>query len=400
MTAQRCLTHLPEVGSGADEQICSALYLHVPFCLQKCPYCSFFSLAGAKNLQKIYVQAVSRQIRQVASNTPARLYRLKTIFFGGGTPTILSADILADILNSCLDAFPCNEEKRLEISIEANPATTDIQGLRTLRRAGFNRLSIGVQSFNDQELRLLGRPHSALDARRIFHNARQAGFTNINLDLMYGLPGQTTEDWQQSLERALALAPEHLSLYELTIEEDTVFGAQKSRGLLHLPREEEVLAMLAETEILTRQAGFLRYEISNYARAGFQCQHNINYWHNRSYIGLGPGAVTCLDDTRYTAAKDIEQFARQMNAEQTAWRENERLTREERFRETVIMGLRMLDGVSLKELKQRFGINLVNYYGSTLTSLIEQQLLVIDQERLHLTSRGLLLANTVMAELV
>ncbi len=313
---------------------------------------------------------------------------------------MLPADILADLLNSCLDAFSHDETNGVEISIEANPATTNVHGLRILRRAGFNRLSIGVQSFNDRELRLLGRPHNAHDARRIFHNARQAGFTNINLDLMYGLPGQRVSHWRDTLEQALVLEPEHLSLYELTVEEDTPFGVQRARGLLQLPGEKKVLAMLEATQTMTRQAGFIRYEISNYARPGFECRHNINYWHNRSYIGLGPGAVGSLDNTRYTAVKDIEQFAQRMSAERSAWLEKESLTHEKRFRETVIMGLRMLGGVSLTKMNQRFGINLVNYYGSTLTSLIEHQLLAITQDRLHLTIQGLLLADTVMAELV
>ncbi len=339
-------------------------------------------------------------MRQTADHISGTSCRLKTIFFGGGTPTMLPADILADLLASCLNVFSHDETNGLEISIEANPATTDVHGLRILRRAGFNRLSIGVQSFNDRELQLLGRPHNASDARRIFHNARQAGFTNINLDLMYGLPGQQVSHWRDTLEQALILEPEHLSLYELTVEEDTPFGVQKARGLLQLPGEEKVLAMLEATQTMTRQAGFIRYEISNYARPGFECGHNINYWQNRSYIGLGPGAVGFLDNTRYTAVKDMEQFAQQMSAERSAWLEKESLTHEKRFRETVIMGLRMITGVSRGELRKRFGIDPVSYYGTTLDRLVKQDLLHCKSDQLRLTDQGLLLADTVMAELV
>jgi len=386
--------------AAQPKRYCSALYLHVPFCLQKCPYCSFFSLAGKNHLQPLYAKAVSMQIRQTAERCADKSWLLETIFWGGGTPTLLPAETLARLLVDCLDAFPVKTNKELEITIEANPATVDKNDLAMLRRAGFNRLSIGVQSFTDKKLALLGRPHTALDARQTFSDARQAGFTNINLDLMYGLPGQRITDWQHNLEQALALAPEHLSLYELTIEKNTPFAGQVMRSSLCLPPEEEVLAMLEETQTMVRQAGFRRYEISNYARSGFQCRHNINYWQNRSYIGLGPGAVGCLNHTRYTATKDIEQFAEHIAAGKPIWEGEEHLTREERFRETVIMGLRMITGVSIPGLQRRFGIDPAAYYGSTLDMLIRKGLLRHGDDHLQLTDRGLLLANTVMAELV
>ena len=379
---------------------CSALYLHVPFCLRKCPYCSFFSLAGKNHLQPLYVKAVSTQIRQMAENCADESCRLETIFWGGGTPTLLPAETLARLLGDCLDAFPAATDRELEISIEANPATVNRKDLAILRRAGFNRLSIGVQSFADRELALLGRPHTAADARQTLKDARRAGFTNINLDLMYGLPGQRIEDWAYSLEQALALAPEHLSLYELTIEENTPLADQVRCGSLRIPVEEEVLGMLETTKTMVRQAGFTRYEISNYARSGFQCRHNINYWQNRPYIGLGPGAVTCLDHSRYRAIEDIEQFAKYLAAGREIWQLEEQLTNQERFRETVIMGLRMIRGVSISGLRRRFGIDPLACYGATLDRLIDQGLLYHDNDHLRLSRRGLLLANTVMAELV
>ncbi len=348
----------------------------------------------------MYVKAVSMQIRQTAANCDEKSCRLETIFFGGGTPTLLPAETLTRLLSECLDAFPVAPDKELEISIEANPATVDKNDLAMLRRAGFNRLSIGVQSFTDRELALLGRPHTASDARQTLLDARRAGFTNINLDLMYGLPGQRIGDWGYNLERALALAPEHLSLYELTVEENTPLADQVRSGSLHLPAEEEVLGMLETTKTMLRQAGFTRYEISNYARSGFQCRHNINYWQNRPYFGLGPGAVTCLDHRRYTATKDIEQFAEHIAADKPIWEDEEHLTKEERFRETVVMGLRMTRGVSISGLRRRFGIDPVAYYGTTLDRIIKQGLLRHDNDHLRLSKQGLLLANTVMAELV
>ena len=399
MTAPPCLTRPPEELSANPKPPCSALYLHVPFCLRKCPYCSFFSLAGKDHLHKLYAEAVGRQIKQEATRL-AGSCRLETIFFGGGTPTLLPAATLAQLLGDCLDCFPTVTDNELEITIEVNPATVAKNDLEILRRAGFNRLSIGVQSFTGRELALLGRPHTASDARRTLLDARRAGFTNINLDLMYGLPGQRVADWRYNLKQALALEPEHLSLYELTIEENTPFAEQVRRGSLHMPVEEEVIAMLGETKILLKQAGFARYEISNYGRRGFQCRHNINYWLNRSYIGLGPGAVACLDDIRYTAGRDIAQFAKYIAAGRPIWEDEEQLTKEERFRETMIMGLRMTSGVSISGLQKRFGIDPVTYYGSTLVGLIKQDLLHHSNDHLRLTERGLLLADTVMAQLV
>ena len=374
------------------------LYLHVPFCLQKCPYCSFYSLSGRLDLNTRFTAAVNRQMERFAARRETQEQPLATIFFGGGTPSMLPPTILIDLLQACLGRFPYADE--LEISIEVNPATIDQEGLQLLRRGGFNRLSIGVQSFNNQELKRIGRAHSANEAIQTVCMARQAGFTNISLDLMYGLPGQDEQSWQANLNQALALEPDHLSLYELTIEEDTPFARQLDTGTLQLPDEEKVLAMMETTRRLTSGGGLSRYEISNYARPGFECRHNINYWQNGSYIGLGPGAVSRLGPTRFTAIADVERFCERMEQNQEIRQEEETLDKETRFRETVIMGLRMTKGISIDALKQRFGIDPAVYYGTTLDRLMAQELVEIQQGWLRLTEPGLLLANTVMAELV
>ncbi len=374
------------------------LYLHVPFCLQKCPYCSFYSLSGRLDLSTRFVAAVNRQIERFSTRRETREQPFATIFFGGGTPTMLPPTILTDLLQACLDRFPHANE--LEISIEVNPATIAQEGLQLLRRGGFNRLSIGVQSLNDQELKRIGRAHSANEAMQTVRMARQAGFTNISLDLMYGLPGQDEQSWQENLNRALALEPDHLSLYELTIEENTPFGRRLNRNDLQLPDEEKVLAMMETTRRLTSGVGLSRYEISNYARPGLQCRHNINYWQNGHYVGLGPGAVSRIGATRFTAVTDMELFCERLENERKEWQEEETLDKETRFRETVIMGLRMTKGVSLDALNKRFGIDPAVYYGTTLKLLMEQELVEMQQGWLRLTEPGLLLANTVMAQLV
>ncbi|WP_339135189.1 MAG: radical SAM family heme chaperone HemW [Candidatus Electrothrix sp. GW3-4] len=374
------------------------LYFHIPFCLQKCPYCSFYSLAGRADLHARYAQALITQVRSCAEVYRDHLRPLTSIFFGGGTPTLLPPETLSMLLTECLTQFPCVAEA--EISIEVNPATVAALGLAHLRRAGFNRLSIGVQSLNDVELRLLGRPHTVADAVQTVQWAREAGFENINLDLMYGLPGQEPQAWLATLEQALALRPEHLSIYELTLEEGTPFSRQYGQGLFSLPEEEAVLLMLEETRQLLRQAGLQRYEISNYARPGRQCRHNINYWQNGEYLGFGAGAVAFLAGTRLTALADAEQFCERLEHGQEVWMEREKLDLDAAFRETVIMGLRMTAGVSLGELTERFGIHAENYYSEILQGLIRQGMLHIVQGRLQLTAQGMLLANSVMAELV
>ncbi len=398
MTAKASLTKPPDAEVATSSHDGMGLYLHVPFCLHKCPYCSFYSVAAGLELTNRYVEAIKQQITQFAACKETQSRPLTTIFFGGGTPSILPAEILRELLQECLHHFPSATE--MEISIEVNPATIDMQGLEILQRAGFNRLSIGIQSLNDRELKILGRPHSSADAIHTVRLAREAGFANISIDLMYGLPDQDIMSWQDTLRKALTLAPEHLSLYELTIEKNTNFFRQLTKGNLQLPPEDDVLAMMEVTQQLITAAGLIRYEISNYAPPDFQCRHNINYWHNGAYIGLGPGAVASLDGTRYTSVADVEQFCDLLKNGQEPWQEKETLEIETRFRETVIMGLRMTQGVSLDALRMRFDIDAAAYYGTTLTRLISQELLKLDDERLRLTEQGLLLANTVMAELV
>lgn len=311
---------------------------------------------------------------------------------------MLPPEALCALLAECRQKFLCAEHA--EISIEVNPATVDLPALQTLRRAGFNRLSVGVQSFQDEELRRLGRLHTAAEAAQTVSSARQAGFANISLDLMYGLPGQTLQTWRQSLDRAVQLAPQHLSIYELTIEDGTDFARQIERGEIALPDEDAVLKMLKQTQRITKQAGFNRYEISNYSLPGCECRHNINYWRSGEWFGLGPSAASSINGSRCTAVADVEEFCRRIENGQAVWQEQETLTPEAAFRESAVIGLRMTAGVALADLRNRFDINAEAYYGATLTGLIQSGMLTIAQGHLRLTGRGLLLANTVMAELV
>lgn len=373
-----------------------ALYIHIPFCLSKCHYCSFSSWAGMDSLHSRYVTALLRELEQTAATTSTA--PLTSVFIGGGTPTILTGAALADIVKLCRELFGFASDA--EISIEANPGTVDLEKLTLIRASGINRLSLGVQSFHDAELQRLGRPHSADDAACARRLARMAGFDNINLDLMYGLPGQSPQSWQESLEQAFALAPTHLSLYELSVEEGTPFQTQLHEGRLALPEEEELSVMDEITANLCRQAGFIHYEISNYARPGCQCRHNINYWENGPYLGLGAAAVSCIDGRRQQRISEPLRYCELIEGEKPVVGEEEWLEPEASFRETVIMGLRMTQGVSRERLRQRYNMDIETCYGPTLTRLMNQGLLELSATTLRLTSTGRRFANQVMAELV
>ncbi|MBA3006716.1 MAG: radical SAM family heme chaperone HemW [Proteobacteria bacterium] len=374
----------------------SSLYIHIPFCLSKCPYCSFVSYPGMDKLHQRYVAALLLEAQWLHQN--ASVSPLSTLFLGGGTPTIFSGRELAQLVSCCQELFAFSDQA--EISIEANPKTINPEKLSLLRHSGINRLSIGVQSFNDKELQLLGRPHSAEDAAEAVQLARAAGFDNISLDLMYGLPGQDHYSWQQTLEQAISIAPDHLSLYELTVEQGTPYHLQRNQGLLDLPDEENMVIMDQLTATLCRQAGLAQYEISNYARPGYECRHNINYWQNGPYLALGAGAVGCVDGRRRQKTCDPRHYCEQIESGQSVVQEEECLERTASFRETVVMGLRMTCGVSKIQLQQRYEMDLDDYYGDTLIHLVNQGLVEITASHLRLTARGRSFANQVMAELV
>ncbi len=377
----------------------AGLYLHVPFCLKKCSYCSFYSFAPQAEDIRRYIKAVRLQMRQLSEDAEIQTLSFASVFFGGGTPSTLPVEVLAELLAACRDLFPFAPDSP-EITIEVNPGTIDAPGLQQLRRAGFNRLSIGIQSLDDRELRQLGRIHTSAEALATIKAARSAGFDNLSFDLMYGLPGQSASVWQKTLERALALNPVHLSLYELTVEEGTPFFQQVRQGHLTLPVEDTVLAMMAAIDTAISASPLVRYEISNYAVLDRQCRHNLNYWDNGQYLGLGPGAVSTFGGQRRAAVADLAAYCGRLAEGLDVWGEVEQLDKETTFRETVIMGLRLLTGVSIAELRQRFGIDLPAYYGTTLDPLLDQQLVAIRAGRLVLTPKGLPLANQVMAHLV
>ena len=388
----------PEAAEGP-----AGIYVHIPFCRTKCPYCSFVSYAGAgADMKANYMQALQRQARKMANHPWCESRVFDSLFIGGGTPALVDAEQLGSFIEECFSLFRFSSSGGAgpEVSLETNPNTVNRAMLARLRKAGVNRLSIGVQSCADDMLAALGRSHSVQDVLDAVEYAGSAGFDNLSLDLMYGLPGQTVEIWQETLGKALELAPQHLSVYELTIEAGTPFAELENLGRLNLPHEDETASMFERARQVLAAAGYEHYEISNYARPGFQCSHNINYWENGSYLGLGAGAVSCFSGVRLNSVPEPGLYAEMVNRDIHPFDNGEWLGLAPRFRETVIMGLRLTAGVSAQKLQDRFGMTPQDYYGDTLARFIQQGLLVEQGDRLRLTDRGLPVANQVLSVLV
>jgi oxygen-independent coproporphyrinogen-3 oxidase len=373
----------------------NCLYLHIPFCRSKCLYCSFSSFSGLDSLHQRYCEALKQEIRAIE---PAACAPLDSVFIGGGTPTVLEPPQLDSILACCRETLGLAPDA--EISLEANPGTLDYDDLHSLWQSGFNRISFGVQSFDDPELQGLGRLHTGEEARRVVEDARRAGFDNLSLDLMYGLPKQSCESWQDSLEQALALEPEHLSAYQLSVDEGTVFYDRVATGTLNLPGEAYIEQMDRLTVQFCRAAGLTQYEISNFARPGYGCRHNLNYWRNEAYQACGAGAVSYVEGVRAKRLSKPLQYCRQVEQGGVLFEESEELEPHASFRESVVMGLRLLDGISEARLEKRYGLQFGEVYPRELTELAKQGLLLRETGRIALSEKGRQLANQVMALLV
>jgi oxygen-independent coproporphyrinogen-3 oxidase len=365
------------------------LYIHIPFCQAKCTYCDFNSYAGLETLFDDYTTALVRQMDQAGP------VRAKTIYIGGGTPTVLPLSHLAQIVGAVHKTFATDADA--EVSIEANPGTLNAEKLAQLRHLGVNRLSLGVQSFGEQELRLLGRIHDRTQAVEAFRTARQLGFENINLDLLYGLPRQSLASWQASLESGLRLQPDHLSLYALTVEEDTPLASTISQGALPAPDPDLAADMYESAQDLLQDAGYVHYEISNWARTpGVMCQHNLAYWRNEPYIGLGAGAHSWRRGRRWSNTALPAQFVAQVLDGETPIESEEEIDPALEMGETMMMGLRLLDeGVGLERFRERFGVALEQKYADELAELRQLGLIEVDGERVRLSERGRLLGNQV-----
>jgi oxygen-independent coproporphyrinogen-3 oxidase len=369
------------------------LYIHIPFCVSKCYYCDFNSFAAKQDLKDRYLSALYQEIELLAEKYSPKI---KSIFIGGGTPTSLEGTQLAEILDRCYQSLAIKED--IEITIEANPGTVDKEKLRLIKEAGVNRLSFGVQSFNDEMLRKIGRIHTAQEAIDNYYLAREVGFDNVSLDLIFALPDQSLEDWQNTLLQACELEPKHLSTYNLKIEEGTPFYQMLSKGELIPTSEELDLKMYNLTKKLLESKGYQQYEISNFAQRGYESEHNQIYWKNEPYLSLGAGAHFYDGVGRGYNYSALEEYSQSIEKGRLPVKDYHNLTREDEIEETMMLGLRLIKGISLKEFKERFGLSIYEIYNDELDKFSQQKLITITNDRLALTWQGILLANQVLAD--
>lgn len=365
------------------------IYIHIPFCAKKCEYCDFLSGPAGGKEQRAYVQALLKEIR-AAEEGQGR--SVSSIFIGGGTPSLLKEDLLGSILNEIYKKF--NLEPGAEISIEVNPGTVSSKKLEAYRRMGINRLSIGLQSTDDRELKTLGRLHNYAQFLETYQAAGNAGFDNINIDLMSALPDQTYEGWVANLRRTAELSPAHISAYSLIIEEGTPFSMRE----LNLPDEETEYRMYEDTAAILEEYGYEQYEISNYAKKGRRCRHNVGYWTRCDYLGLGLGAASLWGKKRFSNTADMEEYLRNSAFPERIRLMEPVLSREDEMAEFMFLGLRMTEGVSEAAFRQGFGVEMREIYGEVLKKYTGMELLEEKDGRIFLTRKGIHVSNSVMSD--
>lgn len=373
------------------------LYLHFPYCVSKCPYCDFNSYQLEKDNQiSSYISALYQEINIYSKKLEKS--KIRTIYLGGGTPTILSGVQIFNILEFCKDKFII--DKNAEITIEANPGTLDGEKIKLLIDSGINRLSLGAQSFNNLLLKKLGRIHNTQDIIDSYYLAREMGFNNINLDIMFALPDQTTEDLKVTLKKAVSLKSDHLSLYNLTIHPETKYYEKYKKGQLNLPGEDEEFNMYHWAINFLEENDFEHYEIANFARPNKRSMHNLIYWQNLPYLGIGAGAYSFLKGYRYMNFKDPAKYIKEISIGKLPIDQGEKLSIKKRMIETIILGLRTKDGISYKKFLKRFKVDINSIFHQQINKLVNLKLLIKDDCRIKLTKKGIFLANIVFREFV
>lgn len=382
------------------------LYIHIPFCKQKCSYCDFCSYANKESFIKRYIQCVLKEIIEVGNNNKIDfengkddLFLVKTIYIGGGTPSLIDSKYIVQIIEDIKLNFEIDE--KAEITIEVNPGTVTLEKLEDYKRAGINRLSIGLQSTHEHLLKEIGRIHTYLDFLDTFRFAREAGFENINVDLMIGLPNQTLEEVKDSIEEIVSMEPEHISVYSLILEENTPLFKKVEEGL-ELPNEDLERKMYWAVKQTLEQNNYIHYEISNFAKKGYESKHNLDCWNQMEYIGFGIAAHSYTNGIRYSNIENIEQYIKNYDEDKTE--ENlvfhEKQDMEAMQKEYMLLGLRKIDGVSIQEFKIKFVANPVFLYHDKLEKLVNEELVEIDGDQIKLTNKGLDLANIVWEEFI
>lgn len=402
------------IGMKSHKRKPVGLYVHIPFCVKKCAYCDFLSFPCEEQDKKSYMEALLLEIESYREQV--KEYTLETVYIGGGTPSVMEEADIVKVLEKIQDIFPSTKAVLLEdtclpmqnsktwakeITIEVNPGTLSKEKLEAYYRAGVRRLSMGLQSTNNQELERLGRIHTFETFLKNYHMARACGFSNINVDLMAALPEQTLESYLFTLKKVIALQPEHISAYSLIIEEGTAFYEQygPNGSLNHvLPSEELEREMYDKTQEILEAAGYIRYEISNYAKKGYEAKHNCAYWKRIDYIGVGLGASSCFEKERYQNVEDFAEYLSYAADIKQRRRNVQKLEQEQEMEEFMFLGLRMTEGIAKKEFEQQFHCKLEQVYGAVIRQLEQEKLLESDAENVWLTKRGIDLSNYALAE--
>lgn len=371
------------------------LYLHIPFCVSKCKYCDFLSAPSGEEQRQIYVERLCRRIRYWSDVIHNYGYEIVSIFVGGGTPSILTEAQITQVFEAVHDSFPIRKDA--EITLEMNPGTDVKDKLPVYRELGINRLSMGLQSADNEELKCLGRIHTYEDFRQVYQWAREAGFTNINVDLMSAIPGQTLESYEDTLRKVADLEPEHISAYSLIIEEGTPFYERYGEGrhAEELPDEDIERQMYVRTGEILKDYGYHRYEISNYAKDGYECRHNLGYWDRKEYLGLGAGASSLMDHIRWKEPDHIGPSTGLVLEEREDFT---RLRRKDEMEEFMFLGLRKINGVSEYDFYKSFRVSMDEIYKESIENLIKEGLLVREEDRIRLTDRGIDLSNYALSQ--
>lgn len=383
------------------------IYVHIPFCKHKCYYCDFISYVNKENLVERYVNVLIKEITDVATgnkldyeNGIDELFKVNTIYIGGGTPSFIESKHIVNIIGKIKKYFKVNENA--EITIEVNPGTVDENKLKDYFKAGINRLSIGLQSTNDNLLKEIGRIHTYKVFLDTYTLARKVGFRNINTDLIIGLPKQTIEDVEKSVKDLINLNLEHISVYSLILEEWTVLEKQVRSGKLKLPEDEEERKMYWKVKSMLEENGYNHYEISNFAKHGYESQHNLDCWKQKEYVGFGAAAHSYTNGVRYSNIENIEEYIENYENDRIAdnFVFHEKQTHNMKVKEYMMLGLRKLNGINIQEFKEKFAANPIYVFKNELEKLVNEDLLKIDGDYIRLTNKGLDLANLVWEEFV
>lgn len=367
------------------------LYVHIPFCVRKCEYCDFLSFSSKAATRKDYADALCGEIRAVDGLDG---YQVSSVFFGGGTPSLMPPEEIRRIMDEIKSRISFSEDA--EISLEANPGTVTEDTLKEYRKAGFNRISFGCQSMSDAELKRLGRIHTVEEFRTGYRQAREAGFLNINVDLMSALPGQTYVDWERNLRMTAELEPEHISAYSLILEEGTPF--YEEQDILELPDEDTERIMYENTHDILKEYGYEQYEISNYAKKGYACRHNIGYWERISYLGLGLGAASLMEEQRFSNTVDLKEYLQYSQKPRIIRKNLQKLSAEDAMEEFMILGLRMCRGVSEEDFQRNFGKEMTDIYGQVIEKYMKMGFLQKKDRYVALTRKGISVSNVIMAD--